>query len=148
MILWRPTRPSRINTKKRCPFHHRELEGKSRKTRDTWNNRQVWPWNTKWNRVFIWSTKWQEFCKKATLVIANTLNQQHKRRLYTWTSCVDGQCWNQIDYILCSWGWKSSILSAKPRSGADCLSDNEHLIAKFRLKLKEVEKTTDHSGMT
>ena len=33
--------------KKRCPFHHRGLECKSRKSRDTWNNRQVWPWNTK-----------------------------------------------------------------------------------------------------
>ena len=43
---WRPTRPSRTNTKKRCPFHHRGLECKSRKARDTWNNRQVWPWKT------------------------------------------------------------------------------------------------------
>ena len=41
--LWRPTRPSRTNTKKRCPFHHR-LECKSRKSRDTWSKRQVWPW--------------------------------------------------------------------------------------------------------
>ena len=29
--------------KKRCPFHHRRLECKSRKSKDTWNNRQVWP---------------------------------------------------------------------------------------------------------
>ena len=41
-----------------------------------------------------------EFCQENTLVIANTLFQQHKRRLYTWTS-LDGQYWNQIDYILC-----------------------------------------------
>ena len=34
------------NTKKRCPFHHRGLECKSRKSRDTWSNRQVWPWST------------------------------------------------------------------------------------------------------
>ena len=33
--------------KKRCPFHHRGLEYKSRKSRDTWSNRQVWPWSTK-----------------------------------------------------------------------------------------------------
>ena len=31
---------------KKCPFHHRGLEGKSRKSRDTWSNRQVWPWST------------------------------------------------------------------------------------------------------
>ena len=41
-----------------------------------------------------------EFCQENTLVIANTLFQQHKRRLYTWTS--PGQHRNQIDYILCS----------------------------------------------
>ena len=42
-----------------------------------------------------------EFCKENVLVIANTLFQQHKRRLYTWTS-PDGQHQNQIYYILCS----------------------------------------------
>ena len=42
-----------------------------------------------------------EFCQENALVIANTLFQKHKRRLYTWTS-PDGQHRNQIDYILCS----------------------------------------------
>ena len=42
-----------------------------------------------------------EFCQENALVTANTLFQQHKRRLYTWTS-PDGQHQNQIDYILCS----------------------------------------------
>ena len=73
------------------------------------------------------------------LVIANTLFQQHKRRLYTWTS-PDGQQQNQIDYILCSQRWRSSIQSVK--TGADCGSDHELLIAKFRLKLKKVGNTT------
>ena len=49
-----------------------------------------------------------EFCQENALVIANTLLQQHKRRLYTWTS-PDGQLRNQIDYILCSKRWRSSI---------------------------------------
>ena len=49
---------------------------------------------------------------------------------------------NQIDYILCSQRWRSSIQSAKTRPGADCGSDHELLIAKFRLKLKKVRKTT------
>ena len=75
------------------------------------------------------------------LVITNTFFQQHKGRLYTWTS-PDGQHWNQIDYILCSQRWRSSIQSAKTRPGADCGSDHEILIAKFRLKLKKVGKTT------
>ena len=42
-----------------------------------------------------------EFCQENTLVIADTLFQQHKRRLYTWIS-PDGQYQNQIDYIFCS----------------------------------------------
>ena len=82
-----------------------------------------------------------EFCQENSLVIANTLCQQHKRRLYTWTS-PDGQYPNQIDYILCSQRWRSSLQSAKPRLGAHCGSDYELLIAKFRLKLKKVGKTT------
>jgi len=51
IFLWRPSRPSRANTPKRCPFHHRGLECKSRKSRDTWSNRQVWPWSTKWSKA-------------------------------------------------------------------------------------------------
>ena len=82
-----------------------------------------------------------EFCQENALVIANTLFQQHKRRLYTWTS-LDGQYRNQIDYILCSQRWRSSIQAAKTRPGADCGSDHELFIAKFRLKLKKAGKTT------
>ena len=55
-----------------------------------------------------------EFCQENALVIANTLFQQHKRRLYTWTPS-DGQHQNQIDYIHCSQRWRSSIQSAKTR---------------------------------
>ena len=82
-----------------------------------------------------------EFCQQNALVIANTLFQQHKRRLYTWTS-PDGQHRNQIDYVLRSQRWRSSIQSAKTRPGADCGKDHEPLIAKLRLKLKKVGKTT------
>ena len=48
----------------------------------------------------------------------------------------------RFDYILCSQRWRSSIQSTKTRPGADCGSDHELLIAKFRLKLKKVGKTT------
>ena len=136
MVLWTSTRPSRTNTPKRSPFHYRGLGCKSRKSRATWCNRQVWPWNTKWSRA-----KANGICQENVLVIANTLFQQHKKRLYTWTS-PNGQHQNHIDYIICSWSWRSSIQSAKIRPGADCGSDHELLIAKFRLKLKKVEKTS------
>ena len=92
----------------------------------------------------IWNEAGQrliEFCQENSLVRANTLFQQHKRRLYTWTS-PDGQHRNQVDYMLCSQRRRSSIQSAKKRPGADCGSDHELLIAKFRLKMKRVGKTT------
>ena len=83
-----------------------------------------------------------EFCqeKLVILVIANILFQQHETRLYTWTS-PDGQHQNQIDYILCSQRWRSSIESPKTRLGADSGSDHELLIAKFRRKLKILGRT-------
>ena len=82
-----------------------------------------------------------EFCQENTLVIANTCFQQHKRRLYTRTS-ADSQYRIQTDYILCSQRWRSSIESAKIRPGADCGSDHVLLLAKFKIKLKKVGKTT------
>ena len=84
-----------------------------------------------------------ELCQENALVIANTLFQQHKRRLYTWTS-PDGQHQNQIDYIFCSQRWRTSIQSAKTRLGADCGSDHELLIAKFRLKMKKEDSGENH----
>ena len=80
-----------------------------------------------------------EFCQENALVIANTLFQQHKRRLSTWTS-PDGQYQNQTDFTFCSQRWRSSIQSAKTRLGVDWCSDHELLIAKFRVKLKETGK--------
>ena len=71
--------------KKGCLFHRRGLECKSRRSRDIWSNRQVRPWSTKEAQQRL-----TEFCQDNALVIANTLLQQHKRRLYTLTS-PDGQ---------------------------------------------------------
>ena len=114
-----------LNIQKRCPSHYRGLECKSRKSRNTWGNSQICPWNTEWSRA-----KANRVLPRKHTVIANTLFQQHRRRLYTWTS-PDGQHQNQIDYILCSQRWRSSTQSAKTRPGADCGSDHELFIAKF-----------------
>ena len=81
------------------------------------------------------------FCQETTLVITNTLFQEHKRRLYAWTS-PDGQYQIKIDYTLCHQRWRSSIQSAKTRLEADCGSDHELVIAKLRLRLKKVAETT------
>ena len=58
-----------------------------------------------------------EFGQENALVIADTLFQQHKRRRYTWTS-PDGQYQHQTDYILCSQKYRSSIQSAKTKTGS------------------------------
>ena len=128
MVLCRPTRPFRTNTQKRCPFHYRDWNAKV--------GSQETPGVT---GIFGFGVQYEarqrliEFCQENTWIMANTLFQQHKRRLHIWTS-PDGQHQNQIDYILCSQRWRSSIQSAKTRPGADCGSDHELLIAKFRLK--------------
>ena len=104
--------------------------------RDTWSNRQVWPWSTKERRA------------KANRVMPREHIGQSKHPLPTIQEMIPHMDpkWSipktQIDYILCSQKWRSSIQSAKTRLGADGGSDHEHLIAKFRLKLKKVEKTT------
>ena len=129
------TRPSRTNTQKRCPFITGDWNAKvgSQETPGVTGEFGLGIRNEAGQRLI-------EFCQENALVITNTLFQQHKRRLYTWAS-PDGQHWNLIDYIICSQRWRSSIQSAKRRPGADCGSDYELLIAKFRLKLKKVGKT-------
>ena len=136
MVLWRSTRPSRINIQKRCPFHYRGLECKSRKSRNTWRNRQIWLWNTEWSRA------------KANKVLPRERTGYSEHPLPTTqkkTLHMDITRWsipNLIDYILCNHIWRSTIQSAKTGPGTDCGSDHELLIAKFRLKLKKVGKTT------
>ena len=63
----------RTTTQKRCPFHYRGLECKSRKSRNTWSNREIWPWNT--NEA---GQRLIEFCQENALVRTNTLFQQHR----------------------------------------------------------------------
>ena len=119
-----------------CLFHHRGLEGKSRKSRDTWSNRQVWPWNTKWSRVM------------ANRVLPRERTGHNKHPLPTTQEKI-----LHMDITRCSipksdWLYSSQpkirsfIQSTKTRPGAGCGSDHELLIAKFRLKLKKVGKTT------
>ena len=136
MVLQRPTRPFRTNTQKRYPFHQRGLECKSRKSRNTWSNRQIWPWPTEWSR----SKTNRVLLREHTGHSKHPLPTTHDTTLH-----MDITRWsiqNQIDYSLCSQRWRSSIQLAKTRLGADCGSDHELLIAKFRLKLKKVGETT------
>ena len=92
----RPTRSSRSNTQKRCPLNYRGLEGKSRTSRATWNNRHIWPWSKKWSREKANIL----FPRECTGHRKNLLRKTQEKTLH-WTSW-DGQYQNQIDYILCS----------------------------------------------
>ena len=137
MVPWRPTRPFITNTQKDvlCIIGDWNAKVGSQETPGVTGKFGLGIQNEAGQRLI-------EFCQENALVTANTLFQQHKRRLYTWTS-PDGQLWNQIDYILCSKRWRSSIQSAKTKPGADCGSNHELLISKFRLKLKKVGKPLD-----
>ncbi|XP_063389200.1 uncharacterized protein LOC134674985 [Cydia fagiglandana] len=82
-----------------------------------------------------------DFCAENQLTVMNTWFQQHPRRLYTWTS-PNGLYRNQIDFILISQRWRSSICATKTRPGADCGSDHQLLAAKFRVRLKSAKRET------
>ena len=148
MILWRPTRLPRNNTKKDVLFIIADCNTKI--------GSQEKPAVTGKFGLGVQNQAGQsltEFCQENTQVTANTLFQQHKRRLYTWTS-PDGQYWNWLfqfnclGYILGSWRWRNSTQSVKTRPGAVYGSDCELLIPKLRFKLKKVGKTTRASNMS
>ena len=124
----RPTKPSRTNTQKRCPFYHRGLECKSRKSRNTWSNRQIWPWSTK------------RSSSKTNRDLPRERTGHSKHPLPTTQDSTHGH--HQSDWLYSLQLWRISIKSAKTRPGTDCSSDCGLLIAKFRLKMKKLGKTT------
>ena len=134
-VSWLPTFSFQSHVMKKMSFHYRGLECKSRKSRNTWSNRQIWPWCTEWSRA------------KANRVLPRERSGHSKHPLPTTqekTLHMDITRWStrKSDWlILYSQRWRSSIQSANIRRGADCGSDHELLVAKFRLKLKKGGKT-------
>ena len=123
----------KTNTPKRCPFHYRGMECKSRKSKDTWSNMQVWPWSTKWSR----STDNRVLPREHTGHSKHPLPTTQEKTLHEHHQMV-----NTKIILIIFQRWRSSIQSAKTRLGTDCDSDLELLIAKFRPKLKKVGETT------
>ena len=125
LILWRPTRPSRTNTQKRWPFHHRGLECKSRKSRDIWS---AWPRSTKRSRA------------KANRVLLRERTGHSKHPLPTTQE-------KTLHEDIARWSIPKSdwLYSLQPKMEklytVNSGSDHELLIIKFRLKLKKVGKT-------
>ena len=132
-VLWRPTRTSTTKTQKRCPFHHRGLVCKIIKSRDTWTNRHIWPWSTKWSRAKANRVLPREWTGHSKHPLPMT---QEKTQHMDISRC---QYWNQIDYILCS---KDGVIYSKQKQDQELTGSDHELIAKFRLKLKKVGKTT------
>ena len=127
----------RTNTPKRCPFPHRGLECKSRKSRNTWSNRQIWPWSTAWSRAKTNRVLPRKCTGHSKHPLPTTQEKNLQMDITRW-STPKSDWW-----YLCSWRRRSSIQSTKTRQGgADCGSDHEIFITKFRLKLKKVGKTT------
>ena len=141
-VLWRPTRPFRTNTQKRCPFHYRGLECKSKKSGNTWSNRQIWPWSTEWSRAKANRVLPTEHTGCSIHFLPTTQGKTLHMDITRWSTPKSDWVYSLQPK------WRSSIQSAKTRLGADCGSDHELLMAKFRLKLKKVGKPLDHSDMT
>ena len=140
-LLWRPTRPSRTNTQKRCPLHYRGIERKSRKSRPTRSNRQIWPWSKKQSR------------SKTNRALPREHTGQSKHPLPTKqnkTLHVDIARWSipKSDWLYSLQPKREKLYAvSKTRLGPDCGSDHELLIVRFRLKPKQ-GKPLDHSGIT
>ena len=123
-----------LTPKRRRPFRHRGMECKSRKSRDTWSNRQVWLWSTKWSRA------------TANRVLPREYTGHTKHPLPTiqeMTLHMDSTRWSILKsdwlYSLQQKTEKVYIVR-KNKTRSDCGLDHELLTEKFRLKLRRVKK--------
>ena len=123
MVLCRPTRPSRTNTPKRCSFHYRGLECKRRKLRNTWSDRLIWPWSTEWSRAKGNRVLPREFTGHSKHPFPTTQEKTLRMDITRWSILK-----SEWLYSL-----QPKMQSARTRTGADCGSVHELLIAKIRL---------------
>ena len=136
MVLWRPARPLRTNTQKRGPFHYRGLECKSRKSRNTWSHRQIWQWSTEWSRA----KADRILPRKCTGHSKHPLPITQKKTLH-----MDITRWStpKSDWLYSLQPKMEKLYTvSKNKTGSWLCWDHKLLIAKFRLKLKKVGKTT------
>ena len=112
------------------------MECKSRKSRNTWSNRKIWPWSTEWSRA------------KANIVLLREHTGHNKHPLPTTQEKnlhIDITRWPtpKPDRLYSLQPKMEKLYTvSKKKPGADCGSDHKLLIAKFRLKLKKAGKTT------
>ena len=124
-----------LTPQNRCPFHYRGLECKSRKSGNTWSNRQIWPWNTEWSRA------------KADRVLPRERTGHSKHPLLktqekTLHMDITRQSTLKSDWLYSLQPKMEKLYTvSKNKTRGWLWSDHELLIAKFRLKLKKVGKT-------
>ena len=138
MVLWSPTRPSRIHTQKIYPFIYWGLECKSGKSGDTWSNRQIWLWSAEWSRV---KAKWV-LQRECTGHSKHSLPTTQEKSLH-----MDITRWPTLksDWLYSLPQKMKKLYTVSKNKTSDC--DSWNLIAKFRLELRKVGKTTRSLGM-
>ena len=95
---------------KRCLFHYRWLECKSRKSRNTWSNRQIWPWSTEWSRA----KDNRVLPRECTGYSRHPLPATQEKTLH-----MDITRWStpKSDWLYsCSQRWRSSIQSSRNKT--------------------------------
>ena len=149
MVIWRPTRPSRTKTQKRRPFHYRGLECINRKSRSTWSNRQVWPWSTEWSRAKANRVLPRERIGHSKHSPPTTQENTLHMDIPRWSTLKSDWLYSYATKdgeALYSQKQTNKQTNKQNQIGADCSSDHELLIAKFRLILKKVGQTTRPFG--
>ena len=136
MILWRPTRPFRTNTPKRCPFHYRGLECKSRKSRNTWGNRQIWPWNTERSRAKANRVLPREHTGHSKYPLPTTQEKTLHMDITRWST-------SKSDWLYSLQPKMEKLYTvSKNKTGSWPWLRSWTPYCKFRLKLKKVGKST------
>ena len=136
MVLWRSTRPFRTNTQKRCQFHYRELACKRRKSGNTWSSRQIWPWSMDWSRAKANRVLPRERTGHSKHPLPTTQEKTLHMGITTWPTLKSDWLQSMQPKM------EKLIESAKTWLSATCGTDCDLLIAKYRLKLNKIRKTT------
>ena len=142
MVLWRPTNLLYLTPQKDVLFIIGDWNAKvgSQETSGITANSAL-EYGMKQGQRLI------EFCQENTLIIADILFQQHKRRLYTWTS-PDGRHWNQTDFTLCS--QNGEVLYSQQKQDRELTVDRimNSLLANSDWNWRMWRQPLDNSGMT
>ena len=117
-------------------FSYRRLECKCRKSRNTWNNRQIWSWSAEWSRAMANRILPRECTGHSKHPLPKTQEKTLHMDITRWQTL-------KSDWLYSLQSKMGKLYTVSKNKTRSCLwSDHELLIAKFILKLKKVGKTT------